>query len=209
MIVFGETTLYLDYKINPLALMLENQYGPLTQQILCMIPLVYLVFSNYIPLFQIKFQGAYGLYKNNHTHPSSLTFSAYFMARLITVVTFNFLQLINVNNTQFDKAMNIFESTPYMAKQYFKYFPIVLVLLCVLNAFNVYNKIVYAIGLKQFMYSDILDPMRKSEGKAMLAKERMNKEREIRHSGLERSKSKSYSLIPDFEEDFSLSASIV
>ena len=56
------------------------------------------------------------------------------------------------------------------ASNYF--FPIILVILILFNVFDFYTKILTAIGLKQFDFSDDFEDERIDDGKIILAKER-------------------------------------
>ena len=202
-VIFEETTLFLGSNISVFSLLLNHNYGDVLTQLFCLVPLVYIVISVNFALFEVKLQGKYGLYKNNHTESSSLIYSACFMARLIPVISYNFLLMINVQNTSFIKSINLFNILPYSGEVYSRYLPVLLIVFCILNAFNAYNKIVKFLGIKQFAFAEILNSEKKVEGKAIIAKERVIRERKTRHEYLNSKKWLSSSHLT-IEESFSI-----
>lgn len=61
---------------------------------------------------------------------------------------------------------------PVMGYVFRVIFPIILVILILFNVFDLYKKILTAIGLKQFEFSDDFEDERIDDGKIILAKER-------------------------------------
>ena len=198
--MIGESTLYASNPSNVFILIFKYDYGSVGTEVICLIPLLYIVFSTGTSLFELKLQGKYGLYKNNHTQPSSLIYCSYFMARLIPVLSYNFLLLLDVKNTEFLKVMNVLNIIPYFGDNYSKYFPLFIAVFCSLNIFNVYNKLMKSIGLSQFTFAEVLDPTKKSQGKAIIAKARIIRERIARQDSYTKIKDKTFSLLAEYEE---------
>lgn len=207
-IVFGESTLYLQSNISPLRIIFQYDYDVFTSELLILIPLIYIVVTSHLPLFEIRLEGIYGLYKNKNTQPSSLIYSACFLARLMPILTYNFLMLINNENNEFMHLMETLQFMPKICQQYFTYFPVVLCLLCCLNAFNLYNKFVRAVGLGKFAFAEELKAERQVEGRMLIARDRMERERNMRHSRVAEEKSKVVSLLAEYERNFSLASSL-
>jgi len=207
-IVFGESTLYLQQNIAPLRIIFQYSYGIFATEVLILIPLIYIVLASHLPLFEIRLEGLYGLYKDKNTQPSSLIYSACFLARLMPILSYNFLMLIKTKNTEFMELMKYIEFMPNICEQYFTYFPVVLILLCCLNGFNLYNKFVRAIGLGQFAFAEELKPERQVEGRMLIARDRMERERNLRHSKVAEAKSKTVSLLAEYERNFSVASSL-
>lgn len=207
-IVFGESTLYLQQNIAPLRIIFQYSYDVFTTELLILIPLTYIILASHLPLFEIRLEGLYGLYKNKNTHPSSLIYSACFLARLMPILTYNFLMLTNIKKTEFMELMHYIEFMPNICEQYFTYFPVVLILLCCLNAFNLYNKFVRAIGLGQFAFKEEMRPERQVEGRMLIARDRMERERNLRHSKVAEAKSRTISLLAEYERNFSVASSL-
>lgn len=207
-IIFGESTLYLESNISPLRIIFQYDYDVFTTELLILIPLTYIVITSHLPLFEIRLEGIYGLYKNKNTQPSSLIYSACFLARLMPILTYNFLMLINNKKTEFMELMETLQFMPKICEQYFIYFPVVLSLLCCLNGFNLYNKFVRAVGLGKFAFAEELKLERQVEGRMLIARDRMERERNMRHSKVAEVKSKTASLLAEYERNFSLSSSL-
>ena len=179
-VVVGESTLFIDATVSVFPLVLEYRFGEVETQILCLVPLLYIVFSTYVPLFQLKLQGRYGLYSHNHTDPGNMIWSACFMARLIPALSYNFLLLLKVKDTQFVTVMKVVNLVPIIGLQFAEFFPLLLIVLCLLNGFDVHNKIVNCAGLTQFSFTEHLDPGRIVEGQTLLAQARLDRERALR-----------------------------
>ena len=57
------------------------------------------------------------------------------------------------------------------------FFPLLLIILCLFNLFNVYGKFLKCLGLKRFSYTDSFTDDKISEGKKLLARARIVRER--------------------------------
>ena len=181
-VVVGESTLFIDQTVSVFPLIFQYQYGEVETQLLCLVPLLYIVFSTYVPLFQLKLQGRSGLYSNNHTDPANLIWSACFMARLIPALSFNFLLLVKVKDTQFSTVMKVVNLVPIIGLGFAEFFPLLLILFCMLNAFDIHTKLMNCIGLPQFSFTETLDPQRIVEGQTLLAQARLDRERKLKEN---------------------------
>jgi hypothetical protein len=182
LIVWGETTLFFDTTLSLIPYCLRYIYGELWIQLYCLCPLLYLVVSTYLPLFELKLKGRYGLYSNNHTDPANLIWSACFMARLIPALSFNFVLLVEVQGTQFRSVMKVVDLVPYLGNDLAEVLPMLLIIFCLLNTFNIHTRIMNSIGLPQLSFTEILDPSRIAEGRSLIEKARMLREKKIREA---------------------------
>ena len=57
-----------------------------------------------------------------------------------------------------------------------------------------------SIGLSQFTFAEVLDPTKKSQGKAIIAKARIIRERIARQDSYTKIKDKTFSLLAEYEE---------
>ncbi len=121
-----------------------------------LIVLEYMAFCIYYALFKLKFSNYYGLYWNQQTDPASLIFFAMYLviyfsncSRITTPLNYNFLQIINDDDTSFIKAMG---ETPLLGKTLQVVFPILIIILIIFNAFDVYSLICKKIGLNKFQF---------------------------------------------------------
>ena len=104
------------------------------------------------------------------------------MARLIPALSYNFILLIKVKDTQFSKVMNVRDLVPYIGAQFLEFFPLLLIFFCVLNVFDVHTRIVNGVGLSQLAFSETLDLTRLDEGKSLIARARLDRERMMREA---------------------------
>lgn len=70
-------------------------------------------------------------------------------SRITTPLNYNFLQIINDNDTSFVKAMG---ETPLLGKSLQIIYPILIIILIIFNAFDVYSRICKRIGLHKFQF---------------------------------------------------------
>lgn len=182
LILLGESTLFIDTTVSLIRYCFRFVHGEIWIQVYCLCPLVYLVLCTYLPLFELKLKGRYGLYSNNHTDPANLIWSACFMARLIPALSFNFILLLGIDGTRFRQVMKVVDLVPMMGVGFAEFLPILLIVLCLLNTFNIYTRLMTSIGLNQLTFTEVLDQSRITEGKSLLEKARMLKEKQIRET---------------------------
>lgn len=169
-VVLGETTLYVKQKdISFFPIFFKNEHGDVGTQILCMFPLTYIFATTYIGLFTLRIKGSYGLFNNNHTDPANLVWSAFFTARMVHPLIYNFLYFIKVENTQFNKVMGELNLVPYFG-EVFIYFPLLIVFFALLNVLDFYTWFMVKLGIPQLGFSDNFDRQRLDEGKLLLGK---------------------------------------
>lgn len=176
LVVLGEITLFTDIPIGLIPLLYTEDHGPVMNQIFVSIPLVYIILCTYYALFSLKLTGWYGLYPHNQTDPSNLVWSAFFLCRLTAPLCYNFLLLIKVTHTEYARIMGIIDIVPVLGNQFAVFFPLLLIIFCGLNYFHVYGKLLTALGMNQFDFDDKYHEEKVSEGKAMIARERIERE---------------------------------
>ena len=101
--------------------------------------LIYLAFSTYYGLFNIRIFSIYNLDSSGHSDNFSLLYSARTLTGLASPLCFNFLKLTNVQNTQFQKILNPMDAIPVFGTSFQTFFPGVLLLLCLVNYFDVWT----------------------------------------------------------------------
>jgi len=169
LVVLGEATLFLDKPIGLVPLLFRFDLGNFQTQLLCAIPLLYILFCADYALFKLKLAGFYGLYGHNQTDPSNLAWNAYFLARISAPLCYNFLLFIKVRGTMFCAVMGVIDLVPVLGESFTHFFPLALVGLCAMNLFNLYSKLMSLVGLSQFKFVNIFDPDKVSEGANLLA----------------------------------------
>lgn len=174
-VVLGEITLFTTTPVGVFPLAFEEDHGPVGTQILCLIPLLYIVLCTYLALFRLKLKGRYGLYQNNHTDPSNLCWSAFTMAKLAPPLCYNFILFIKIEDSVFYKVYGVLNLVPILGEIFSLFFPLMLVVFVLLNLFDVYSKIMTKIGMSQYTFSEAYDDHMIAEGRSLLARARLDK----------------------------------
>jgi hypothetical protein len=175
-VVLGELTLFVEAPVGVFPLMFESDHGDIGTQLLCMIPLCFIVFTTYFGLFNLKLQGMYGLYPHNNTDPHNLTWSASFMARLASPLCYNFLLFIKVKGSEFEKVIGVVDVVPVVGKDFAVFFPSILIVFVFMNLFNVYGRLMKALGFSQFQFSEKFEDDQLDIGSSLLAKAKLHKQ---------------------------------
>lgn len=173
-VVLGELTLFVEAPVGVFPIMFENSSGDIGTQLLCMIPLSFMVFTTYFGLFNLKLQGMYGLYPHNNTDPHNLTWSASFMARLASPLCYNFLLFIKVSGSEFEKVIGVVNIVPVVGEDFAIFFPSILIVFVFMNLFNVYGRLMKALGVSQFQFSDKFEDDQLDLGASLLAKAKLH-----------------------------------
>jgi len=106
-----------------------------------LIPLTYIVAATNYGLFQLKVSNIYALHKGQHTDPSCLLFSCLFVMRLAVPISYNFLLLTDLKDAAVYRVMGPVRYVKFLGEHFNKWvFPICLVLMAILSAFNIYGK---------------------------------------------------------------------
>lgn len=102
------------------------------------------------------------------------------MSRIIAPIAYNFLLLIRDEDTAFYKVMGYMNLTPLLGEEYNVYFPIVLVLFCVANYFDLYSRFIQnccAPKFHKFVFDEKFNDSKIDQGRDIIRQERDMKER--------------------------------
>mmetsp|Transcript_20771 Transcript_20771/g.45709 ORF Transcript_20771/g.45709 Transcript_20771/m.45709 type:complete len:618 (+) Transcript_20771:22-1875(+) len=147
-IVLGQLTMFSSqWTLSLLSLFFRRDSGFGTTQVLCMVPLSYMVCTAFWSIFRLKVAGWYGLYANHNTDTGSVLWCASLLARLAAPLCYHFLLLIRVKGTAFQSMMGQMNVVPVLGQQFNEIFPIFVGVLCVCNLLNVYSRLVKLFGL--------------------------------------------------------------
>jgi len=139
-----------------------------TNVILIVLILFYLALTTYYGLFNIRIASIYNLDSSGHSDSFSLLYSARLLTGLASPLCFNFLKLTNVESTQFHSIMNPLDAIPFIGNQFQTLFPGMLAVLCLINFFDVWTKIVQSAGLEDLAFTQVFEPERVENGKKLL-----------------------------------------
>jgi hypothetical protein len=84
-----------------------------------------------------------------------------------------------VNGTQFEEVMQLINIVPVMGQEFAIFFPLLLIVFCALNYFNIYGRCMNFLGMSQFSFSDSFGTDKLNEGRSLLQKARVEKERSL------------------------------
>lgn len=177
LVVFGEITLFIEAPIGLFPMMFYEPHGPVVTQLLVIFPLSYILICTHSSLFYLKLQGFYGLYPHNMTDPSHLAYSASFLAKTTAPLCYNFLKFIKVTGTQFYAVMGVVNLIPVLGEDFVLFFPSLLLVLVLMHYFNIFSKLMIALGMSQFSFSDGFSDNKILEGKSILNKARKDRSR--------------------------------
>jgi hypothetical protein len=73
-------------------------------------------------------------------------------SRISTPLCYNFLQIVDHTSSSFSKVMGEADIVPVFGQTFFYIFPILLLLLIIVNTFDVYTLIARMFGLEKFEF---------------------------------------------------------
>lgn len=152
---------------------ISGSYGH--TMIFILILMGYLCFCTYYGIFNFKVSGFYGLYPYHQTDPSNLVYSGLYLAKLAAPLCVNFLMFIHFENHQgtvFDKVAGRGMSWSFV-NSFLKYFPCVILILCLMYYFEVYSKVMKSLGLDEYTYYNFYEPDKMESGIQILKNERL------------------------------------
>lgn len=146
------------------------------KQLFCFIPLSYMALCAYTTLFKIRLFNYYRLVPHKQSDANSIMFSANYLCRLAAPLSFNFLKLVNVVDSSFNKVMGEMDAFPFLGEQFTIFFPIFVAILCLFSLFRVWGKIGSMCCIKKLRYIPDDDIKLVTEGEKILRDERAAKE---------------------------------
>jgi hypothetical protein len=87
-------------------------------------------------------------------------------------LSLNFLLYIKVEGAEFFKVMSVINFVPFMGEGFCMLFPLLLVVFCLLNLFNVYPIVMEWIGIPQFIISGRFNIEKIGQGLILLRRAR-------------------------------------
>lgn len=178
MILWCECTFFVDKPVlSVLALMIspeEIQASDVYLTLTIFVPLLYIVVCSYWSLFQLRIFRYYRLIPNQNTDCNSLLFSAAYLSRLAPPLALNFIHILKLKGTSFQKTMSSMEKIPILGDALFnQYAPIALVIVCAFFLFDVIGRVLKCCKISWFYYEDSEQSERGIEdGKAIMEAER-------------------------------------
>ncbi|KAF2069644.1 hypothetical protein CYY_009038 [Polysphondylium violaceum] len=116
----------------------EDSLSGLWLQVFCFIPLLYMAICSYTTLFKIRIFNYYRLVPHA-TNAMSIMFSANYLCRLAAPLSYNFLQLCDLNDASFSTVMGDMDA--FSLKHFNLFFPIFVGVVFVASLFNIHKRI--------------------------------------------------------------------
>lgn len=145
--------------------------------VLCLVPLSYMAFAASWGIFRLRISGWYGVYSNHNTDTISLLWCTMQLIRISVPLCYHFLGVLRITErTSFEEFMHPMQIVPVLGKDFNRYFPVFVALLCICNIAGVYSGIVRRLGLRMLELVDHVrgvgdsDPV--EEGKELIRLER-------------------------------------
>eukprot|EP01119_Soliformovum_irregulare_P019574 TRINITY_DN6229_c0_g1_i1.p1 TRINITY_DN6229_c0_g1~~TRINITY_DN6229_c0_g1_i1.p1 ORF type:complete len:649 (-),score=115.17 TRINITY_DN6229_c0_g1_i1:51-1745(-) len=183
-VVYSEVVFGIPHKPNlsVFALLYSEEVSFTLQWLFVFIPVGYISFCAAWSLFQIRLFTYYRLLDNHQSDGGSLLFSAAYLCRLTAPMAFNYLLMAQINNTAFSEVMGALTLT-ILGTDFNYYFPGILIILCLINMFNLYTKFVTTFCLRKFVNRFVFDESftdsQIDRGRDLIDQERLKRERGI------------------------------
>lgn len=140
-LLYAEFTNFINFDFSLFNWIFEKDLGYFVTYVLMFFPLVYMLTCTYYGLFSVKLTSWYELYKG-HSDPVSMLWSGTIFARLIYPMSYNFITIMKVKNTNYSKVLGILEDFKVLGEGMNRYFfPIVLILFFLMNLFNIWSRL--------------------------------------------------------------------
>ncbi|CAD8191948.1 unnamed protein product [Paramecium octaurelia] len=159
LVIISETTLFMNTPFTIFGMPISLSSGVISLQIFCFVPLFYIAFCVYYGMFRIKIAGCYGLYDDHQTDAPSLLFATINFSRVAAPLCQNFLNMLRVKQRlncepAFKYAMGEMEFVPIFGVNVIQLMPALLLFLCFINYFDLYDRFMNFLGLKEFMFTE-------------------------------------------------------
>lgn len=133
------------------------------------ISLAYFTAAGFYGIFNARLFWYYSLHPQ-HTGDDSLLKNASLVLRVVFALGYNFLFMLRIEGTAFQDVIGSMEVIPFFGNSFNNYFPILIVVVALLNASNIMTKITSFLGIRRFEFRENYQDDRIAEGKLLLRK---------------------------------------
>jgi len=152
------------------------------QWIVMFIPVWYITYCAYWSMFQLRLFNYYRLIPHQQSDANSILFSAYYICRLTAPMVYNFLLMIDDKTSAFYKVMGEMDFVPIFGdkRAASAFLPLVLIILCAFNIFDVYSWLLGCFCFKRFRkftYTEDFSDERIDKGRDIVLQEKSLKEK--------------------------------
>lgn len=174
--ILSEVTLFTNLPLSIFGLLIEQTENILLLNLLCLIPLLYLLYTSLYGLFKLKLAGFYSMHDNQHTDSISLLFLTGFMCRIGFPLCLNFVQVLKLSSasTILEQTMGVTDLVPVLGRNFIIFYPTILVVLCVFNLFDLFGKLMNALGFYSFGFQNAYNEEKIEDGRDVLMKSKVS-----------------------------------
>jgi len=176
-LIFGKITMFVNYPLNIFGIIINKHFSDslILLNLACVIPLTYLFVCSLSGLFHIKLSGVFSMHRNQNSDTNSLLFLASFMCRIGFPLCLNFIQILKLNtDTVLGELLGIIDLVPVFGKSFTIFYPMILILLCLFNLFDLYGKLLNIFGISSFDTNNKYATDKIEEGSELLNRIRFN-----------------------------------
>lgn len=154
--IVSEVTLFIDIKLCVFAYIIENSKNIYLINLFVIIPLLYTTICSLYGIFNLKVYGIYHISNSKNTDANSLLFLSGFMCRIGFPVCYNYLQMLKLQKkqTSLEDLLGVMDLFPIFGKHFTIFYPMILLILVLLNFFDIFRKISNLFGISQFSFTN-------------------------------------------------------
>nr|XP_039254494.1 G-protein coupled receptor-associated protein LMBRD2-like [Styela clava] len=198
MVVWSECTFFNAKPVLSLFAIFINlaktSYSYFYIELACFATISYLCICAYYTIFRMKIFNIYYIAGHHQTNEPSLMFVGIMLCRLTPPMCLNFLGLIHLDThissftnieTSYTQIMGHLDVIPIISNGFNIYFPMLVVLLCIVTYFSLGHRLLAFIGYEQFIDGNVKGEFTADfveEGKQLVNRELRRQEREIKSS---------------------------
>ncbi len=121
-------------------------------QAVTILPLAYLASCAFFSMFRLKLMDYYVMDPKRRTGEVSLLFNGTYLLRIFAPIGANFVQMVNANDTAFQRVIGSMDVVPFFGGAFTTYLPIGISIFCLCTYFHVYGRVLRFIGIDTFSY---------------------------------------------------------
>jgi len=178
-LVWSEVTFFSLKPVLSIFALLVNidRISDLTLQIIVFVSVTYVSVCAYSSLFRLRLFNYYRLIEHQQTDSNSLLFSASYLNRLTAPIVFNFLFMIHNQQTAYFAAMGDGKLIPIFGYSFQKFFPMLVLIVCLATLFNVYSRLLKCLNITRFQFDEDFSHHQIDEGRDIIARARKQRSR--------------------------------
>lgn len=158
-LLFSEVTFFAGFNGCVFGLIIKSVSGFFAVHIFTIVPLLAIYYFTTFSLFRMKISLFIGIHGNHHTNSFSILFLTNFICTIGFALGVHFMELIKISNTEKPQTKLVEDygfkiDSKSVLHKIMQFFPIILIVLVIIQYFNVFNKVMSCLGFPTFGDSD-------------------------------------------------------